>query len=337
MSLRKIFGALIARGEAVQQANLATQQALLGLTPDTDWRTVSSSAPNWQKLFLALCESPPEEMFLAEMIGLYGLRPNRGDLESSLFKIRMQVSIEMYRVDFLVNDKFIIEIDGKTYHSAPESIKRDLERDAYFSRNGFSTIRIPARAVFENSRSVAEGVIARICRTPNARPSSDNSQTKTSLSSVLNGAGKFFADVSDGVERRRVEAHIGEAPLAPQRKAFNQERNVLDRAVAIARRQIERQKYRAQSEDHAHWFDRAHPPHGPAMPSKPIAPFESPPPHPDNDMNQAIQLAFGYLSKDRENYFSHIRDELSKDSKLKKIVRDKLINDGRSNMWEFVS
>lgn len=130
LPLRKIFGALIARSEAVQQANLAMQQALLGLTPDTDWRTVSSNTPNWQKLFLALCESPPEEMFLAEMIDLYGLQPNRGDLESSLFKIGLQVSIGNYRVDFLINDRFVIEIDGKTYHSDPKSrIRKFLNFD----------------------------------------------------------------------------------------------------------------------------------------------------------------------------------------------------------------
>lgn len=65
--------------------------------------------------------------------------------------MQIQFKFGKYRFDFLLNNKYIVEIDGATYHSSPEQIERDRIRDEYSAANGYSVLRIPASVVFNNS------------------------------------------------------------------------------------------------------------------------------------------------------------------------------------------
>lgn len=120
--------------------------------PFFDPKLVSSSDPTWRELWLGLCESPAEAGFLIAVIENYGLSPFSGKLVGSGLSFDMQVKMDPYRVDFLANDRLVVEIDGAAYHSSPEEVARDAERDEILSSRGYSILRIPAKVVFASPK-----------------------------------------------------------------------------------------------------------------------------------------------------------------------------------------
>ncbi|WP_454888281.1 endonuclease domain-containing protein [Sphingobium herbicidovorans] len=108
------------------------------------------------------CESPAEAAFLDAMISAYSLQTGPGAIEGQGLRLRSQISMgrlriytghasSQYRADFLVDDKLVVEIDGATYHSSPEAVARDRQRDEDMRREGYTVLRIPAQLVFQNS------------------------------------------------------------------------------------------------------------------------------------------------------------------------------------------
>ena len=57
----------------------------------------------------------------------------------------MQVPVMNYRLDFLIDSGLIVEVDGAQWHSSPEAIERDGERDKALAKNGYEILRIPAK------------------------------------------------------------------------------------------------------------------------------------------------------------------------------------------------
>jgi very-short-patch-repair endonuclease len=113
--------------------------------------------------FIARCESPAEEALLDGMNKVLGLKPiSELRLSGGGTILDMQVVIGRYRVDFLVNRKLVVEVDGAAYHSSPEAIKRDASRDAYMRGIGYYIIRIPARDVFADRIKAAKLVLEAI-------------------------------------------------------------------------------------------------------------------------------------------------------------------------------
>ncbi len=56
--------------------------------------------------------------------------------------VRRQAPIGMYVADFVIHeDKLVIEVDGQ-HHFTPEGIRRDARRDAWFTSQGYRTIRM---------------------------------------------------------------------------------------------------------------------------------------------------------------------------------------------------
>lgn len=109
----------------------------------------SAGDPEWQKVFRPFMESPAESAFLDAMIASHGFVPTNGELRSIGIFLQFQVKVGRYRFDFLANNWLVIEIDGAAYHSSPEAIARDAERDRYCESKGFSVLRIPAKVVFQ--------------------------------------------------------------------------------------------------------------------------------------------------------------------------------------------
>lgn len=115
------------------------------------------------------CESPAETAFLDAMVAAYALQTGPGAIEGRGLRLRNQVAMgrlkiykgyasSQYRADFLIDEKLVVEIDGATYHSSPEAVARDRQRDADIRREGYSIVRIPAQAVFQDSAGVVKRI-----------------------------------------------------------------------------------------------------------------------------------------------------------------------------------
>lgn len=105
---------------------------------------------NWFRIFQSLCESPAETAFLDAMVAAFGLEPDNGRLSGSGIILQLQVPVVNYRLDFLINEKLVVEVDGARWHSSPEAVKRDAARDETLSAKGFEILRIPARTTLYN-------------------------------------------------------------------------------------------------------------------------------------------------------------------------------------------
>jgi very-short-patch-repair endonuclease len=72
-----------------------------------------------------------------------------------VFSIVPQAVIGIYVVDFVVNDKFIIEIDGYEFHKTKEQREKDYKRERYLLRHGFTVIRFTGTEVFLSRNNCA--------------------------------------------------------------------------------------------------------------------------------------------------------------------------------------
>lgn len=60
------------------------------------------------------------------------------------------VQIDIYKVDFVYDNDFIIEIDGHEYHKTKEQRFKDYQRERYLMKKGYIVIRFMATEVFLN-------------------------------------------------------------------------------------------------------------------------------------------------------------------------------------------
>ncbi len=176
-------------------------------TMSPDRKLASANDPEWRQVFMELLESPAETAFLEAMIDHYCLVPVNGELRSDRMIVQLQVgAAARYRFDFLVNNWLIIEIDGAAYHSSPEAVARDKERDEYCSSRGFTVLRIPAKLVF-NSPAVAVAkvgdALAKRRRIYEGKPLKDElKQAATATASFTVRGAKSFASFLEASNRR---------------------------------------------------------------------------------------------------------------------------------------
>ena len=100
---------------------------------------------DWQGKLKSACDSPAETAFLVAMIEGFDLKPKDGRLSGGGITLDLQVAVERYRLDFLVNQRLVVEIDGAAYHSSPEAVAHDRKRDAFLRDEGYEVLRIPAK------------------------------------------------------------------------------------------------------------------------------------------------------------------------------------------------
>lgn len=97
----------------------------------------------------------------------------RGDADSGLeslvrlrlarlgIAMRSQVRIDgVGRVDFLVGDRIILEIDGRENHDGESLRHRDLRRDAEAARRGYVTLRFDYALVMHHWDVVLDAILA---------------------------------------------------------------------------------------------------------------------------------------------------------------------------------
>ena len=101
----------------------------------------------------------------------------RADAESgleSLLRVRLhrigltlqtQVDIPgVGRVDFVLGDRLILEVDGRDGHDDDTSRHKDLTRDAVAAVHGFDTLRFDYELVIREWATVEEAILAKVAR-----------------------------------------------------------------------------------------------------------------------------------------------------------------------------
>lgn len=130
---------------------------------------------NWQRYFQQYCESPAEVAFLDAMVEAFSLTPEQGRLRGGGLTLQMQVPVMNYRLDFLIDNGLIVEVDGAKWHSSPEAIERDAERDKELAAKGYEILRIPAKVTLYTPDDAIEQVrrarTGRLARKAQARAS----------------------------------------------------------------------------------------------------------------------------------------------------------------------
>lgn len=117
---------------------------------------MSLPAPHREALLRAdgICESGTETVF-----------HERSRRIRRLHDVRRQVTIAgVGRVDFLIGDRLVIEIDGFAYHSDPEQFEQDRRRDAALSALGYRVLRFSYHQVMSRWPEVEGAVWAAIAR-----------------------------------------------------------------------------------------------------------------------------------------------------------------------------
>lgn len=68
------------------------------------------------------------------------------------------------RVDFLIGERLVIEVDGRTFHDRESTFEEDRQRDAQLSTLGYRVLRFSYRQVFEQWQLVEAAVLAAVGR-----------------------------------------------------------------------------------------------------------------------------------------------------------------------------
>lgn len=104
---------------------------------------MSVSATLW---FDQICESPIESMLLVAMVRDPSLR------------IAPQAQVGPYRVDFLVNERIIVECDGHEFHSSKEQRGQDAARDRALQAAGFRVLRFTGTEIYRDASGCSDEV-----------------------------------------------------------------------------------------------------------------------------------------------------------------------------------
>ncbi|MDD7441164.1 MAG: AAA domain-containing protein [Sutterellaceae bacterium] len=83
-------------------------------------------------------------------------------LTSRGYRLTPQYRVGSYRIDFVVSDghrKAALECDGDQYHSSPEAVAKDLERQTVLERIGWNFVRVSGGEYFRDP----DGAVDRIC------------------------------------------------------------------------------------------------------------------------------------------------------------------------------
>lgn len=76
-----------------------------------------------------------------------------------------QVTIaDVGRVDFVIGERLVVEVDGAAYHTDPARFEADRRRDAVLSAKGFRTLRFSYHQVMSRWPTVEAAVLGAIIR-----------------------------------------------------------------------------------------------------------------------------------------------------------------------------
>jgi len=81
--------------------------------------------------------------------------------------IRLDSQVEILgvgRVDFVIEGRLILEVDGAEFHSGRDAWRRDRKRDAVASGLGYETLRISYDMILDEWRVVEAAIVAAVLR-----------------------------------------------------------------------------------------------------------------------------------------------------------------------------
>ena len=68
------------------------------------------------------------------------------------------------RVDFLIGERLVVEVDGKSFHDVEASFESDRNRDAHLSTHGFRVLRFSYHQILDDWPLVEAAVLAAVSR-----------------------------------------------------------------------------------------------------------------------------------------------------------------------------
>ncbi|MGI4951930.1 MAG: endonuclease domain-containing protein [Janthinobacterium lividum] len=302
---------------------------------------VTVETKKWRETFMADCESPAETAFLEAMIAGFRLVPGKGLLQGPSMSLNLQVEIGRYRVDFFVNGWLVIEVDGAAYHSSPEAMARDLERDRFMEDAGYTVLRIPAKVVFNKPQEAVAAVQAALGRNAKPAPVQEVAKRQT-VGEMFNGATKALSDLNAEMDRSLA---VSEA-MNEARKTFNAEKSFIEKAIEIAERHMVLEAYRSKSDLHRESYDRnlasmmdavdksqAKAESSRPAVIEPIKPIDPPARHASVAINEAIQANYRSLVQERSTFFKRVHFKLLFNAGLSKHVRQALFDMSHPECW----
>ena len=87
----------------------------------------------------------------------------RGMLEVGV-KVRQQVRVDGHRVDGLIGEALLVQLDGFEFHSSAADRRRDMEADARLALRGYTVLRFDYFQVFFRWDYVAETILTAIAQ-----------------------------------------------------------------------------------------------------------------------------------------------------------------------------
>lgn len=165
-------------------------------------KTLTSQDEGWLDHFRALSESPAETAFLETMVAAFDLKPENGLLSGNGLKLRMQVPVSCFRLDFLVDKSLVVEVDGAAYHTSAEAVERDRHRDSVLRDRGFEVLRIPAKIPLYFPDEVVD-LVERARALVTRKDQQENREIRESfhLGQVAKSLKDAAIAVSDGVDK----------------------------------------------------------------------------------------------------------------------------------------
>lgn len=317
------------------------------------WRDAKSDDSDWMTLFYDGCDSPAETEFLKSMIYAYSLLPHNGRLRGSDLTLDLQVNIQPYRVDFLINSWLVVEIDGATYHSLPEAIERDKIRDEFLLERGFLVLQIPAGVIFSTPAAAVERVSEMLRKkhyvtipAPDANDQNNKSRSFVEVLSVINIT---LQDINSSVTtKQEIERYTKGFSIR-----FYEERYAIEKSIELAESEIQTSLFISESEYRRKRFQEISDNFYRVLDTKAkinqtqrtetsksnisISPQPKNETHPDPKINEAIDLARKALLSERASFFESVRGRLNNNDTLKGLVRKKLDQLGYAECWQYIS
>lgn len=131
------------------------------LLTDLQWTGLASRVPQWARQIINLRSEVPESPL--ESVFRYRLLKARLPHE-------MQVKIGVYRVDFLLSGKLVIETHGAEFHASQEAWERDRQRVLWLRSQGWDVIELTFKQV--EDWPGLEQLIRNVLKNPRYRPPS---------------------------------------------------------------------------------------------------------------------------------------------------------------------
>jgi very-short-patch-repair endonuclease len=145
-------------GCATPELLAATANSLLREHPEyrAEWQSLRTRFPQRTQRLLSfvdgVCESGTEFVFWVRLRRLH-------------VRMRRQVWIEgVGRVDFLIGERLVIEINGFEHHGGREQYEADHRREAFLGAIGHRGLRFSHKQVFEQWDTVEAAVYAAVAR-----------------------------------------------------------------------------------------------------------------------------------------------------------------------------